>query len=168
MPEIGWAQLLGVAIWALVATAALTSILAGSQGMGLTRLSLPFLLGSFVTGNRHRAAVVGFAFYLIGGFLFAFLYFLFMGQLGTANWWIGAMLGALHGLFLLTALLPVLPHVHPRMATEYDGPSGQRRLEPPGFLGLNYGYRTPLTTVIGHAVYGAILGAGYVRLLEQT
>jgi hypothetical protein len=168
MPEIGWNHLLGVAIWALIATAALTSILAGSQGMGLTRLSLPFLLGSFVTGNRHRAAAVGFVLYLIGGFLFAFLYFLFMGQLGAANWWIGAMLGALHGLFLLTALLPVLPHVHPRMATEYDGPSGQRRLEPPGFLGLNYGYRTPLTTVIGHAVYGAILGAGYVRLLEQV
>lgn len=152
--------ILGAALWALLATAALTSILSGSQWLGLSRLSLSFIVGSFVTGNRHRAVVLGFLFYLIGGFIFAFFYYLVMLQLGHSNWWIGAILGALHALFLLTAVLPVLPHLHPRMATEYDGPSAHRRLEPPGFLGLNYGYRTPLTTLIGHMVYGAILGEG--------
>jgi hypothetical protein len=45
------------------------------------------------------------------------------------------------------------------MASTYDGPTRIRRLEPPGFMGLNYGYRTPLTTVVGHILYGAILGA---------
>jgi hypothetical protein len=45
------------------------------------------------------------------------------------------------------------------MATEYDGPTYRRRLQPPGFFGLNYGYRTPLATILGHALYGAILGA---------
>lgn len=160
------APLAHLLLWGLVATVAMTTILYGSQGLGLSRLSLPFLAGTFVTGNRHRATLIGFVIYLVGGFLFAFFYYLAMAQLGVANWWIGALLGSLHALFLLTTVLTVLPHVHPRMATEYDGPSGQRRLEPPGFLGLHYGYRTPLSTVVGHAVYGAILGLGFAGPLE--
>jgi hypothetical protein len=44
------------------------------------------------------------------------------------------------------------------MASEYDGASAVRQLEPPGFTGLNYGYRTPLTTLLGQAVYGGVLG----------
>lgn len=150
-----------IALCSLIATMALTSVLSGSQGLGLSRLSLPFLVGTFFTGDRHRATALGALIYLVGGFVFAFFYFLLMAFVNLANWWFGAVLGGLQALFLLTAVLPVPPHVHPRMATEYDGPSGQRRLEPPGFLGLNYGYRTPLTTVLGHALYGAILGAGF-------
>ena len=59
----------------------------------------------------------------------------------------------------LVMFLPLLPHYHPRMASEYDGPGHSRRLQPPGFLALHYGYRTPLTTILAHAVYGAILGS---------
>ena len=44
------------------------------------------------------------------------------------------------------------------MASEHDGASARRQLEPPGFMGLNYGQRTPLTTLLGQAVYGAVLG----------
>jgi hypothetical protein len=44
------------------------------------------------------------------------------------------------------------------MASEYDGASAIRQLEPPGFMGMNYGSRTPLTTLTGQAVYGAMLG----------
>lgn len=156
-----FSQLEPILLWSLIGTMALTTILSGSQGLGLSRLSLPFLVGTIFTGNRHRAAALGALFYMFGGFLFGFVYFLVMAHMGKANWWIGALLGGLHGLFLLTAVLPVLPHMHPRMASEYDGPSGKRRLEPPGFLGLNYGYRTPVTTLIAHAAYGAILGAGF-------
>ena len=72
-------------------------------------------------------------------------------------------MGIVHALVLLVVLLPLLPHMHPRMASEYDGPSYRRRLQPPGFLGLNYGYRTPLATVLAHAAYGAILGATLYR-----
>ena len=36
-------------------------------------------------------------------------------------------------------------------------------LEPLGFLLLNYGRQTPLTTIIAHIAYGAIVG-GFVSL----
>jgi hypothetical protein len=145
-------------IWGLLGTVAMTTVLEGAQGLGLSRLSLPFLAGTFFTGDRRWAMVVGFVFYVVGGWLFAFLYFLFFASVGLYTWWLGALVGMLHGLFLLAAALPLLPSIHPRMASEYDGASAMRQLEPPGFMGLNYGYRTPLTTLAGQAVYGAVLG----------
>jgi hypothetical protein len=33
-----------------------------------------------------------------------------------------------------------------------------KALEPPGFMALNYGYATPVTTLAAHALYGAVLG----------
>jgi len=51
-----------------------------------------------------------------------------------------------------------LPYLHPRAASEYGGPTATQLLEPPGFMGLNYGQQTPFTTLAGQAVYGAVLG----------
>jgi hypothetical protein len=150
-------------IWGLVATVAMTTVLQGSQGLGFSRLSLPFLVGTLFTRNRNSAMVVGFIAYTIGGWLFALLYFLFFASIGLATWWLGALLGFLHGVFLLVCALPLLPYAHPRMASEHDGPGHPYVLEPPGFLGLNYGHRTPLTTLLGQTVYGLILG-GFCQL----
>jgi hypothetical protein len=146
-------------LWGLIATVAMTTVLQGSQGLGFSRLSLPFLLGTFFTANRSRAVVWGFIAYTIGGWLFALLYFLVFESIGIATWWFGALLGLLHGLFLLVCVLPLLPYAHPRMASEHDGPGHGNVLEPPGFMGLNYGRRTPITTLLGQGVYGLILGA---------
>lgn len=145
-------------LWGLIATVAMTTILYGSQGLGLSRLSLPFLVGTLMTADRSRALVFGFIAYIIGGWLFALLYFAFFSSIGIATWWLGALLGFLHGLFLLVCALPLLPYAHPRMASEHDGPSEGFRLEPPGFIGLNYGRGTPLTTLLAQTVYGFTLG----------
>jgi hypothetical protein len=77
------------------------------------------------------------------------------------NWWFGALLGLIHALFILSVVMSLLPSLHPRMATERDGPTAIRQLEPPGFMGLNYGYRTPISVFLSHAAFGAILGSLY-------
>ena len=151
------ANLDAVLLWGLVATALMTTVLQGSQGLGLSRLSLPFLFGTFVTADRDRAVLVGSLLYLAGGWAFAVLYFLIFASLGVSTWWLGAVVGLLHGVFLLVSL-PAMTQLHPRVASEYDAPSCEPKLEPPGFLGLNYGSRTPLTTLLGQVVYGAVLG----------
>ena len=56
-----------------LATMALATILEGSQGLRWSRLSLPFLVGTMLVGDRSRAMVVGFAVYLFGGWLFEVL-----------------------------------------------------------------------------------------------
>ncbi len=154
-------------LWSLLATVAMTSVLYGSQGLGLSRMSLPFLVGTFFTGNRSKATVIGFVLYVIGGSLFALLYFLLFESVKIYTWWFGALAGVLHGLFLLVCALPLLPYVHPRMASDYHGVTQRRQLEPPGFLGMNYGFRTPLTTLLGQLVYGLTLGA-FVQLYHAS
>jgi hypothetical protein len=152
-----------LALWGLVATGAMTTILEGSQGLGLSRLSLPFLCGAFFTDDRRWALAIGFVVYTLGGWAFAFLYYALFASIGMFTWWLGALAGLAHGLFLLVCVLPLLPFGHPRMASEYHGASELRRIEPPGFLAMNYGVRTPLVTLLGQAIYGATLG-GFLQL----
>ncbi len=150
-------------LWGLIATVAMTSVLEASRGLGFSRMSLPFLVGTFFVESRKWALILGFALYTTGGWLFAFLYYFLFASVGIYAWWLGALAGLLHGIFLLVCALPLLPFVHPRMASEYHGATTTRRLEPPGFLAMNYGYGTPLATSLGQTVYGATLG-GFLQL----
>jgi hypothetical protein len=150
-------------LWGLIATVAMTCILQGSQGLGFSRLSLPFLVGTLFTSNRRKAMVLGFVLYTVGGWIFALLYFALFASVGIYIWWFGALTGALHGLALLLIAPPLAPFLHPRMASEYHGATSRRQLEPPGFLATNYGYGTPVTTLLAQAIYGATL-AGLLQL----
>ena len=67
----------------------------------------------------------------------------------------------MHALFVLTVGMRLLPGLHPRMASEEHGPTVARQLEPPGFLALNYGVRTPVAVIVAHIVFGMILGGFY-------
>lgn len=145
-------------LWGLLATLVMTTALQTSQGLGLSRLSFSFLVGTLFTGRRTYANVVGFILYALGGWAFAVVYVAFFLSIGLGNWWVGALFGIAHGIVILVVMLPLIPYVHPRMASEYDGPSQLQRLEPPGFIGLNYGYRTPLSVLVSQAAYGAVLG----------
>ena len=155
-----------IIVWGFIATLAMTSLLFASQNMGWSRLNMPYLLGSFFTGERHEANVLGFMMYMLGGWLFAFLYYLIFSVIGGTNWWIGGLAGFVHALLLLVLVLPMLPYVHPRIASEFDGPDARKILEPPGFLGLHYGYRTPLVLLIAQTSYGLVLGVGFERFFS--
>ncbi len=151
----------GIMLWGFVGTVILTTLMAGSQALGLTRMNIPFMLGTIVTPDRDRAKLVGFGMHLANGWLFAALYAATFQSWRRASWWLGALVGLVHALFVLVAAMPLLPGMHPRMASEQRGPTPTRQLEPPGVLALNYGKRTPISVVLAHLVYGAILGAFY-------
>lgn len=151
-------------LWGFVATIVLTTIMAGTQGLRLTRMSLPYMLGTLVTPNRDLAKPVGFVIHVVNGCLFSLLYVAAFNAWHRATWWLGAAIGLVHAAFVLTAGMLILPGLHPRMASERHGPTASRQLEPPGFLALNYGVRTPLSVVAAHLLFGAIVGAFY-RLL---
>lgn len=148
-------------VWGFAATIVLTSILAGSQGLGVTRMNLPFLLGTIVTPDRDRATVLGVLLHVVNGWIFSLGYVLAFHTWGGPTWWKGAAIGVVHATFVLVALMPALPGMHPRMASEQRGPTVVQQLEPPGFLALHYGRRTPISVVLAHVVFGVILGAFY-------
>ncbi|MES2366314.1 MAG: hypothetical protein V4563_10515 [Pseudomonadota bacterium] len=150
-----------ILLWGFIATAFLTTLMAAGQGLGFSRMSLPFMLGTMFTADRNRAMVIGFAVHFFNGWLFALFYALVFENLHMTGWWLGAGMGLAQGLVVLVKLMPILPALHPRMASEHHGPEPTRQLEPPGFMALNYGRETPLISLFAHVVYGAILGAFY-------
>jgi uncharacterized membrane protein YagU involved in acid resistance len=144
-----------------LATLALTTVMAASQGLRLTRINLPYILGAMFTPDRQRAKLFGFLVHLVNGWIFSLVYIAIFHAWGRATWWAGAVVGVAQALFVLTAGMSLLPSLHPRMASEEKGPTVTRQLEPPGFLALNYGYQTPLSVLVAHVIYGAILGMFY-------
>ena len=148
----------GWAVFGVAATAALTALLIVAQMAGLTRLDIPLLLGTFLTEDPDRARVFGFFLHLGFGQMFALGYAFGFAVLGIATWWLGAFFGLLHVGLALTAIIPLLPGVHPRMSSERAGLESRTVLEPPGLLVLNYGRETPLVATIAHVIYGVVLG----------
>ena len=152
----------GWATFGFVATVLLTAIMVLAQLAGLSRMDIPMMLGTVFVEEPDRARVVGTFVHLVNGQLFAILYTAAFALIGWATWWLGAIFGLLHGIAALTLILPMLPGVHPRMASTRAGPELSAVLEPPGPLALNYGVRTPLVALVAHMAYGAVLG-GFLK-----
>jgi hypothetical protein len=148
----------GWALFGLVATSVLTTVMIAAQLAGLTRLDLPLLLGTAVTEDPDRARVAGFFIHLAIGEGFALGYAASFDLLGRATWWLGGLFGLLHVTLVLIVLVPLLAGVHPRMASDRAGPTSRAVLEPPGLLCLNYGSQTPIVAIAAHLAYGIALG----------
>ena len=148
-------------LWGFAATIILTVLAAASRPLGLTRMDLPFMLGTMFTPDRNKAPWIGFVSHLIMGWIFAFIYGAAFESSGLSNWWFGMAIGFVHAAFVLTVGLEIITFIHPRMASPYQGPTPTKQLEPPGFLALNYGKGTPLVTILAHLVYGTVLGMFY-------
>jgi hypothetical protein len=154
----------GAVIGGLAGTVVLTTILRGASELGLTRMDIPFLLGTAVTADRVRAKAIGYALHFGFGLLFALGYYAIFRVIGHSGFLLGAGFGLVHALFAGSALVNILlPAVHPRMGTPFDAAGSAPLLEPPGFLLLNYGRQTLLATALAHVAYGAIVG-GFASL----
>jgi len=148
-------------IWSFVATLVLTGGMRIAQAGGFTRIDIPLILGTMFTPDRDRAKVVGSAVHAANGWILGAVYVFAFHSIRRSSWLIGAIIGFVHGLFVLVTVLPLLPGVHPRMASDFTGPQPTTGLEPPGFMALNYGRNTPIVTMAAHMIYGAILGHFY-------
>jgi hypothetical protein len=139
-----WAALAG----GLVGTFVLTTLLRGASELGLTRVDLPFLLGTALTSDRSKAKVIGYLAHFGFGLLFATGYYLVFLAIGESGWLLGAAFGLLHGFVAGSA---------------WSDASANPLVESPGFLMLNYGRATPIVSLIAHVLYGAIVG-GFASL----
>jgi uncharacterized membrane protein YagU involved in acid resistance len=150
-----------ILLWGFAATILLTTSIVTAQSLGLTRIDVPFILGTMFTADRDRAKVLGLVLHLLNGWVFAILFALFFESIDVATWWFGSLLGVLQGVFVVVVALPMLPGLHPRMVSDFRGPEPARLLEPPGFLASNYGRKTAMVIIVAHTLFGAVLGAMY-------
>jgi len=143
----------------------LTSGLRVAQELGWTRMDIPLLLGTVVTDRRGPASVIGYVVHFVNGLLFALAYYAVFRAVDHAGWLFGAALGLVHASLAGGALLTVLlPAVHPRMGSPWSDAEETPLLEAPGFLLMNYGRRTLIWTLVGHVIYGAIVGGFAAQL----
>ncbi len=156
-----WGALAGGA----VGTILLTSGLRIAQELGLTRMDIPLLLGTVFSDRRGQASIIGYVIHFVNGLLFAVAYYAVFRAVGHAGWLFGAALGFVHACLAGGALLTVLlPAIHPRMGTPWSDAEETPLLESPGFLLMNYGPRTLVWTLLGHILYGAIVGGFAAQL----
>lgn len=139
----------------------MTALMEWGQARRVTRVSLPYLLGTMVTERRALIRIAGSALHFLNGVVFASGYALVFRTIRRAGWVRGAALGGVHGGVVLVALLPILQEIHPRMADEDEGPDPTPMLQAPGFLALHYGAQTPILTLAAHVLYGGVVGAFY-------
>ena len=74
-------------LWGFVGTLVLTMTMVAGRTLGLTRMDLPYMLGTLLTPDRDRANVVGMLAHLAFGWLFALVYVAAFASWGAAGWW---------------------------------------------------------------------------------
>jgi hypothetical protein len=150
-----WAAIVG----GLLGTAVLTTMLRAASELRLTRMDIPFLLGTAFSGDRRRAKAIGYLLHFLAGLVFALVYWAAFSVLDEASWWLGGLFGLVHAAFAGAALVTVLlPVVHPLMGSNATSARSTPLLEPPGFMLVNYGPQTPVVSVAAHVAYGMIVG----------
>jgi hypothetical protein len=149
----------GALVGGFLGTVVLTTALRAASELRLTRMDIPFLLGTAFSEDRRRAKAIGYGLHFLAGLVFALMYWIAFRVLDESSWWLGGLFGLVHVGFAGSALVTVLlPVVHPRMGTHTTAARSTPLLEPPGFMLVNYGRRTPVVAVLGHVAYGMIVG----------
>lgn len=116
--------------------------------MGLPRINIAGVLGTWLLSPGTRAAVVGMGLHFALGAGFAVFYaFLWGAGLGSIDYQWGMMFGAVHGL-VAAVIFPILLHRYPRPNEMLDRPA----------------------TVIGifvlHVIYGLVVALQYRALVD--
>ena len=126
-----WGALAG----GFVGTLVLTTALRTANELGLTRVDLPFLLGTAVTRDRARAKALGYLLHLWPGRRSRSSTTRSSPRSTRAAGCSARCFGLLHGIVSATALVNILlPAVHPRMGSALSAADSSPLLEPPGFL----------------------------------
>lgn len=166
-----WPALLGGFIGSL----AMTALMRASIAMGMTNMPpMPLIQGAMFTDDPGRAKKIGMFSHVImmGTVVFGLLYAALFTWLGTAGWLSGAVIGLIHGVVAGT-FMKVMGQTHPRMepVASFTGDEAWShdaqglRIADPGLFAKNYGGATPVGLLMGHAVYGLVLGAIYAALI---
>lgn len=150
---LGWDAISwgGAIIWGIVATAAFTLFSIMGKAMGMTRMDLLDLLGSmFVPAGTSASRALGAVIHHVNGALLAIAWAYGVALLAwPANWWTGLLWGIVLWVLALI-LMSSIGAVHPAIRR------GEQ--DDPGPAAMNFGRMTPLGSLLGHAVYGLVLG----------
>lgn len=133
------------------ATAAMTASMYLAPMMGMPEMDIATMLGTMFLGSLGAAFWLGMMIHLMMGTLLFPVIYRFALQPGSGG---GTGRGLLFGLILWAAanlmVMPMMGAIHPMVK------SGM--MPAPGFLMLNLGIMAPVGSLLGHLLYGGLLG----------
>lgn len=139
-----------------VGTLAITALMYGGPVMGFPRMDIATMLGTMFVADMNTAFWLGMGIhFMMGSVILALIYAAIYRFLPGEPWLRGAIWGFVLWIMAQAVVMPMMGVIHPMIA------SGQ--MPTPGFFSLNMGIMAPIGSLIGHLVYGAILGALYGR-----
>ncbi len=145
------------ALAGLMGTSAMTVVWYLAPLVGLPIVDLPVVLGSAFTGNLNNAFALGLTLHFLIGVVLGLFYVYVVGPVLRGGAWLRGLQYSLLPLVLTSfVLLPLLPSIHPMMRAQ--------RLILPGLLGSNWGTQVPVLLLVGHLLYGVVLGSMYAFL----
>lgn len=148
---ISWAD---VFVWGPTATAAFTLVGIISRRAGLTRFDLLDLLGSiFAEPGSTRSRALGAMIHHLNGALLAIPWAYGLRMVGMRENWLTGLACGIMLWMLAMVMLSSIGALHPAIR--------RGDLTNPGLAGTNFGSLTPVTSLIGHLVYGLVLGLLY-------
>jgi hypothetical protein len=116
--------------------------------IGLPRVNLPGVLGTWLLEPGTRAAVLGMLLHFAFGALFGVVYAsIWATGIGDVEYQWGIMFGAVHGL-IAAAVIPALLHRYPRPDEMHDGPP------------------TMIAIFALHVIYGLVVALQYRALVD--
>lgn len=143
----------GIIIAGIAASAVFSMFTAMARSMGMTTMSIEKTLGAMF-GDSPGASVAGWVMHFMSGIVFALIYAIVFEFIGaTDGWLIGAVIGLVHGLMIGAVVMPMMGAVHPGVRNG--------TITAPGFFAINAGSMTPMGLVVGHILFGTVLGGIY-------
>jgi hypothetical protein len=127
-----------------------------------TELSPASQVGCFFFDNPRLPAAEAVGLLLLfglGSTLVPALYGTILSAAGAVSWRGGTLVGVVHG----TIAVGLLPYVARYSACVRNGVT-----PPPGRFGLGWGRGTPAAIVLGHVIYGAVLGAALAAFTRPS
>jgi uncharacterized protein DUF6789 len=132
----------------LIAWVVFTLVLYMAPLMGVPRMDLPAMLGGMFGLN---SLALGWVMHLMIGVVLALIYaYWFVDVAGGAPWVRGLRFGVLPWLAMMIAIAPMLPVLNPMLAKM-----------PPGVFLANLGIMAAMGSLLGHLIWGAVLGTVY-------
>lgn len=158
-----------------VGAIAMTALMRASTAAGMTNMPpMPLIQGAMFTDDPDRAKKIGMFTHVIvmGTVVFGIIYAALFTWLGTAGWLTGLIIGVIHGV-VAGMFMKMMGQAHPRMApvANFTGSETWRsdaqglQIQKPGLFAKNYGSATPVGLLMGHAVFGLVVGAVYAGLV---
>ena len=154
--EFGWNAISWTGATACGAIASFAFLLFSMIGKraGLTRMDMLDLLGSMLAPpHSNISRVTGFIIHEIDGALLGVAYaYGLMFKAWPVNWGTGLVWGIILWALALILMSSIGP-LHPAIRNHLE--------EDPGPAAMNFGRMTPIGSLLGHAVYGVVLGILY-------